>query len=124
MTQFYSTSWFVTLFSSEINIFEREKTPKFTLMTFESFITGGWSGVFNAGLAISYYNKEKILKYDGNELMRYLISDLNNINNISDEDFVKLHKLYLNNSEKINENYILKLMDVIKFEELHKLKSK
>ena len=116
MTQFFSTSWFVTIFTSEINEFKSEKAPKFILMAFEGFIFGGWSGIFNAGLTLIYYNKDKILNYDGNELMRYMIADLNNLNSIPDEDFEKLRKVYLNTSEKINESYIKKLIDIIKFE--------
>lgn len=125
MTQFYSTSWFVTLFTSEVNEFRAEKAPKFILMAIEGFIFGGWSGLFNAGLALIYHNKDKIFNYDGNELMRYMIADLNNLNKLTEEDFLKLHKLFLNNSEKIKESYIKKLIDIIKFESEHqKLKGK
>ena len=105
MTQFYATSWFVTLFTSEVEDFKKNKASKFIIMVLESFIFDGWAGIFNGGLAICYHNKDKILNYDGNELMRYMIADLNNINNISDEDFEKLHKLFLSTSEKINENF-------------------
>ena len=120
MTQFYSTSWFVTIFTSEVNIFKKEEAPKFILMAFESFLFGGWSGIINSGLALLILNKDKILNYDGNELMRYMIADLNNINKISEEDFEKMHKSYLNTSEKINESFIKKLIDIIKFEKEHK----
>ena len=120
MTQFYSTSWFVTIFTSEVNKFKKEKAPKFILMAFEGFLFGGWSGIFNSGIALLFHNKDKILNYDGNELMRYMITQLNNINNISDEDFEKMHKSYLNNSEKINDSYIKKLIEIIKFEKGHK----
>ena len=120
MTQFYSTSWFVTIFTSEVNIFKKEEAPKFILMAFESFLFGGWSGIINSGLALLVLNKDKILNYDGNELMRYMIADLNNINKISEEDFEKMHKSFLNTSEKINESFIKKLIDIIKFEKEHK----
>ena len=125
MTQFYSTSWFVTIFTSEITEFKSEKAPKFILMAFEGLIFGGWSGIFNAGLTLIYYNKDKILNDNENELMRYMIADLNNINSMSEEDFKKLHKIFLNTSEKINESYIKKLIDIIKFEsDYQKLKGK
>ena len=120
MTQFYSTSWFITLFTSEIVEFEKEKVPKFILMAFESFLFGGWSGIFNAGLSLCNYNKNKILNYEGSELMKYMIADINNINNISEEDFEILHESFLNYSEKITESYIKKLREIIKFEEIHK----
>ena len=116
ITQFYSTSWFITLFTSEVVKFQKENVPKFVLMAFESFIFGGWSGIINSGLALCYYNRDKILNFEGNELMKYMIAKINNINDISDEDFEKLHKLFLKNSEKINENFIRKLLEIIKFE--------
>jgi hypothetical protein len=81
-TQLYSTLWFVTLFTSEVNIFKKEETPKFILMTFESFLFRGWTGIINSGLALLHLNKDKILNHDGNELMEYMIAELNNISNI------------------------------------------
>lgn len=120
MTQFYATPWFITLFTSEVDIFEKTKAPKFILLAFESFIFGGWSGVFNAGLALLYYNKDKILNFDGNDLMRFMIAELNNINNISEENYEKLQKFFYTNSGRINETFIKKLKDVIQFEELNK----
>ena len=120
MTQFYATSWFITLFTSEVKVFEKTKAPKFILLAFESFIFGGWSGVFNAGLALLYYKKDKILNSSGNDLMRFMIADLNNINNMSEENCEKLQKFFLTNSERINETFIQRLIDVIQFEELNK----
>lgn len=120
MTQFYSTSWFVTIFTSEVIKFKKEEAPKFILMAFEGFLFGGWSGIFNSGLALLFHNKDKILNYDGNKLMKYMITEINNINNISEKDFEKMHKTFLNTSEKINESYIKKLIDIIKFEKDHK----
>ena len=120
MTQFYATSWFITLFTSELKNFEKIKTPKFILLVFESFIFGGWSGVFNAGLALLYYNKDKILNFNGNDLMRYMIADLNKINDMSEENCEKLQKFFFTNLERINETFIRRMIDVIKFEELNK----
>ena len=119
-TQFYSTSWFITLFTSEVKEFEKTNAPKFILLVFESFIFGGWSGVFNAGLALLYYNKNKILNFDGADLMRYMIADLNNINNMSEENCEKLQNFFFMNSERINETFIQRMIDVIKFEDLNK----
>ena len=118
-TQFYSTPWFITLFTSEVNEFKKEKVSKFTLMAFESFIFLGWSGIINSGLTLLYYNKDKILNYDGNELMKYMISKINNVNKITDEEFENLHKQFLHNSEKMNENFIKKLIEIIKYEKEH-----
>ena len=120
ITQFYATSWFITLFTSEVKEFEKAKAPKFILLAFESFIFGGWSGVFNAGLALLYYKKDKILNFGGNDLMRFMIADLNNINNMSEENCEKLQKFFLTNSERINETFIQRLVDVIQFEESNK----
>jgi hypothetical protein len=120
VTQFYATSWFITLFTSELKNFEKPKVPKFMLLVFESFIFGGWSGVFNAGLALLNYKKDKILNFDGNDLMRFMIADLNKINNMSEENCEKLQKFFFTNLERINETFIQRMIDVIKFEELNK----
>ena len=124
MTQFFATQWFVTLFNGDAEEFEREKTPKFLILAFESFLYYGWAGALNLGLALCIYNKEKILNYSVSNLMTYMIKGLNCVKNISEEDFPKIKKIFLNISEKINEIYIQKLINVINFEEEHPLLQK
>ena len=56
--------------------------------------------------------------------MSYMIKDLNSIKNINEDDFKEIKNIFINNSEKINETYIQKLMNVINFEEEHPLLAK
>ena len=124
MTQFFATQWFVTLFNGDAEEFEREKTPKFLILAFESFLYYGWPGSVNLGLALCIHNKEKILEYKGSQLMSYMIKDLNSIKYINEEDFKDIKNIFINNSEKINETYVQKLINVINFEEEHPLLAK
>ena len=52
MTQFYATQWFITIFNSDIEEYEREKIPKFLIMAFESFLYSRWNGILNVGLSL------------------------------------------------------------------------
>ena len=125
MTQFYATQWFITLFTFNVEEFEKDKPPKLILLAFESFLCNGWSGIINMGLAISLFKKDKIIKGNGSDLMRYMIQDLYNIMNISEEDYFDIKKLFISNSKQINEIYVKKLMEILTFEEDHpQLKSK
>ena len=124
MTQFFATQWFVTLFNGDAEEFEREKTPKFLILAFESFLYYGWAGCLNLGLALCIHNKEKIFEYKVSQLTSYMIKDLNSIKNINEEDFKEIKNIFINNSEKINETYIQKLINVINFEEEHPLLAK
>ena len=124
MTEFFATQWFVTLFNGETEEFEKEKAPKFLILVFESFLYYGWAGILNIGLALCIYNKEKILNYSASNLISYMIKSLNSIKNIGEEDFPKIKKIIMNNSEKINENYVQKLINVINFEVEHPILEK
>ena len=64
------------------------------------------------------------MEYKGSQLMSYMIKDLNSIKYINEEDFKDIKNIFINNSEKINETYVQKLINVINFEEEHPLLAK
>ena len=117
MTQFYGTPWFITLFTSEVVEFQKNNVPKFSLMAFESFIFDGWIGIFIAGLTLCYFNRDKIMSYDENGLMKFMVTELNEVTNINEKDFQIMHTKFLSLSEKYNERFIENLMEICEFEE-------
>ena len=119
MTQFYATQWFVTFFSTDAEEFDRKKIPKLLCMAFESYLFSRWVGLLNLGLALCLYNKDKILNLTGSSLLKFMIKELNSIKNIGEENLPIIRKIFMNNSEKIDETYFQKLINVVNFEEDH-----
>ena len=117
--QLFATPWFVTLFGNDNVEFERKKVPKFLFLAFESFLLYGWAGIINLGLSLCLYNREKIMNYNRDNLLKFIIQKLGSIKNINEEDFPKIKQIFINNTEKIDETYINKIINVINFEKGH-----
>ena len=117
ITQLFATQWFVTLFNSESEEFEKNKIPKFLILVFESYICYGYCGVINVGLALLLLNKDKIFNLSSSGLMKYMIKDLNLYKNLGEKEYEYIKQTYINNLEKINVDYIQKLISTVKFEE-------
>ena len=117
--QLFATPWFVTLFGNDNVEFERKKVPKFLFLAFESFLLYGWAGIINLGLSLCLYNREKIMNYNRDNLLKFIIQKLGSIKNINEEDFPKIKHIFINNTEKIDETYINKIINVINFEKGH-----
>ena len=123
ISQSYCTQWFITLFTSEIKEIEKGKVSKLLLFIWDYFITGGLSVLINAGLIILEYHKNIISSLSGNDLIKYMVNKLNDINDIPDEDFEQLKKSFIRNYELLNENNINKYFDILKFNTKNKIKN-
>ena len=123
ISQSYCTQWFITLFTSEIKEIEKGKASKLLLFIWDYFITGGLSVLINSGLIILEYHKNIISSLSGNDLIKYMVNKLNDINDIPDEDFEQLKKSFIRNYEILNENNINKYFDILKFNTKNKIKN-
>ena len=121
MTQFYATQWFITIFNSDIEEYEREKIPKFLIMAFESFLYSRWNGILNVGLSLCYFKRDKILSLNASNLMKFMIKELNNTKDINENEFREIKKIFRNNLEKNDDKLFEKLNNIINFEEEHPL---
>ena len=117
LIQLFATQWFVTLFNSDSEEFEKNKIPKFLILVFESYLCYGFCGVLNVGLALILLNKDKIFNLGSSSLMKYMIKGLNLYQNIGEKDYEFIKQTYINNLEKINVGYFQKLISTVKFEE-------
>ena len=123
-TNIYSTTWFVTFFTNGNCVFEKKDAPKYLLMVLEDFILDGWSAIFNSGFTLMNYNFDKIMMYEGDKLITFMINDLCELDSIKNENFNIIKKLYEKNSVKINEVLIKKLLAIAKYENNHDYLSK
>ena len=120
MANYYSPSWFLTIFSCVSPIFEIEKIPQFSLMVFEKFIFDGWEAVFNGGFtAIQYYYRE-LLNVHEDMIMNYLITDFSNKDIFKNKDFDIVEKIYYKNSGFITDELIILIKKICAYEEQYK----
>ena len=112
----YSTSWFITLFTNIICVFEKKETPKYLLMVLEDFIIDGISAIFVSGFTIISCHTKQILKLEQEELMRFVTNNSHCQSIFKNENFEKIKKYYEICSEIINESLINKLIKITNYE--------
>ena len=120
VTNSYSSSWFITLFTDNVFIFDKNNPPKFVFFIIEKFIIEGWSAIFNCGFTLIEYCYDKIMSLEKENLMTYVMNILNKEEILKDENYEIAKELYLKNSILINEFFIEKLIEITKFEENNK----
>ena len=120
VTNSYSSSWFITLFTDNVYIFDKNNPPKFVFFVIERFILEGWSAIFNCGFTLLEYCYEKIMTLEREKLLTYVMNILDNEQIFKNENFEKVKELYLKNSILINEFFIEKLFEITKYEEKNK----
>ncbi len=117
---YYSPSWFLTVFWCFSSIFEIEKLPQFSILVFEKFILEGWSAVFNGGFtAIQYYYRE-LLNVNEDLIMNYLITNFCDKEIFKNKDFDTIEKNFCKNSGFINEDMVDILKKICSYEEKYK----
>ena len=120
MPDFYTPSWFLTIFMCVSPIYEQNEIPKFCLLVFEKFILDGWDAVFNAGFtALKYYCKE-LIKTKEEMIFNYLTTDFVNKDIFKNSYFDIAKKDFIKNSEFISNELILMLDKICKYESQYK----
>ena len=120
VTNSYSSSWFITLFTEYVFIFDKNNPPKFVFYVIERFILEGWSAIFNCGLTLLEYCYEKIMALEKDKLLTYLMNILDNEKILENDNYDLVKELYLKNSILINEYFFGKLLEITTFEENNK----
>jgi hypothetical protein len=120
VTNSYSSSWFITLFTDNVFIFDKKCPPKLIFFVIERFIIEGWSAVFNLGFTILEYCYEKIMTLEKDKLISYIMNILGSEEILKNENYEKAKKMYLKNNNLINEFFIEKLIEITKYEEKYK----
>ena len=115
-TNFYSTTWFVTLFTNINCVFDKQNAPKYVLMVLENYFLDGFSAIFASGFTIINYHIKKIMELGTDNLITFMISEMCEQDIFKNEHFDEIKKYYEKNSKNINEFLINKLLDIIIYE--------
>ena len=113
---FYAPPWFLTLFTFESTIFEKENAPEFIVLVIENFLLNGWSAILNAGYTLMKYLKNDMLQMKGDVLMTFLVNKFGQDKIKNKENFDYLKNQYIKNSYIINDSLISKLMKLEEYE--------
>ena len=117
MADYYTPSWFLTIFSCVSPIFDVKNLSKFCILVFEKFIFDGWDAVFNAGFTcLKHYSKE-ILKTREENILNYLTTEFINKDIFKNIDYDNAEKNYINNSGFINSDLISMINKICKYEQ-------
>ena len=73
---FYSSSWFITLFSS--NITDEASIPLIVLHIWDEFILYGWRAIFKVAICLLKIHSEKLIQLKYEEMLQYLLNELFN----------------------------------------------
>ena len=105
----FVTPWFITLFCNSYKNNKDMRNPKVLIWILDLFIINGWKSIIKIGICLMKHFETKILSYDSEELLHFLISDVlkddffqnenyDNLRNIFDE--LKIEKILIQNIEK------------------------
>ena len=116
-SQIYSTSWLITIFSEVNSSFDKNNVSKYAIMILENFILDGWPAVINSEFSLMNYYFDEIMKMDDfGEIISFMLQ-LSNKDVVKNENFHQIKKIFKKNSEKIDENLINKLREIVEYEE-------
>ena len=113
---YFCSSWFTTLFIGNVNTFNNGETPLLLIYFIEKFCINGWSAIFNLGLTVLEIGYEKIIKLEKEELIKYIMKIVSEENIFDNNNFEKCKLLYEKHEKIINEKFVEKLIEIIKFE--------
>lgn len=108
-SKLFVTPWFITLFCNSYKNNKDMRNPKVLIWILDLFIINGWKSIIKIGICLMKHFETKILSYDSEELLHFLISDVlkdnffqnenyDNLRNIFDE--LKIGKSLIQNIEK------------------------
>ncbi len=112
----YGSSWFITLFTEYIKVIDKDKPPSLLIFLFNRFIFEGWSAIFNFGLMIMQFSYDKIIKYEKDKLITFMINIVTEEKIFDEKNFEACKSIYLKNTKYIEENFVDVLIDIKKFE--------
>ena len=112
ISDYYTPSWFLTIFACVSPIFNKDNISKFCILVFEKFILDGWSAVFIAGFTSLKLLSKEFLNTNEFNIYNYMTTDFNNKDIFKNSNFSKVENDYIINSEFID-NYLISLVNKI-----------
>jgi hypothetical protein len=90
----FVTPWFITLFCNSYKNNKDMRNPKVLIWILDLFIINGWKSIIKIGICLMKHFETKILSYDSEELLHFLISDVLKDDFFQNENYDKLRNIY------------------------------
>ena len=106
----YSSTWFITLFTEFILIFDKKNPPLLAIFIFNKFIIEGWRAIFNCGFMLLELCHDKIMGLGKDKLMNYIMNILDEEKLFDNQNYEKCKNIYIKNEKVINNYFLDKLI--------------
>jgi hypothetical protein len=116
LSDYFTPSWFLTIFACVSPIFDKENIPKFCILVFEKFILDGWNSVFIAGFTSLKLLSKEFLKTNEFNIYNYITTDFSKKDIFKNANFLAVENEFVKNSEFIDNNLILLVNKICNYE--------
>ena len=112
----FSSTWFITLFTEYILIFDKNNPSLLAIFIFNKYIFEGWQAIFNFGFMLMEICHDKIMELNKDKLLSYVMNIFDKENIFDNENYEKCKNIYLKNEKIISNDFINKLISNANFE--------
>ena len=116
LSDYFTPSWFLTIFACVSPIFDKKNIPKFCILVFEKFILDGWNSVFIAGFTSLKLLSKEFLKTNEFNIYNYITTDFSKKDIFKNAIFSAVENEFVKNSEFIDNNLILLVNKICNYE--------
>ena len=116
ISDYYTPSWFLTIFACISPIFEKNNIPKFCILVFEKFILDGWNAVFTAGFTSLKLLTRELLKTNEFNIYNYITTEFPKKDIFKNVNFLEVEKDFIKNSDFIDNNFIAIVNKICNYE--------
>ena len=92
--RYFISPWFITLFTNALKNIKNQENPKILKWIFDLFIIYGWKSILKIGLCLIKHFEIKILSFDLDELLHFLINDILKYEFFQNENYDNLRNIY------------------------------
>ena len=94
--RYFVSPWFITLFTNAFKNIKEQNNPKVLIWIIDLFIINGWKSIIKIGLCLIKHFEIKILSYDYEELLHFLINNVLKYDFFQNENYDNLRNIYEN----------------------------
>jgi cytohesin/brefeldin A-inhibited guanine nucleotide-exchange protein len=92
--RYFISPWFITLFTNALKNIKNQENPRVLKWIFDLFIIYGWKSILKIGLCLIKHFEIKILSFDLDELLHFLINDILKYEFFQNENYDNLRNIY------------------------------
>ena len=92
--RYFASPWFITLFTNAYKNIKDQNNPKVLIWILDLFIINGWKSIIKIGLCLIKHFETRLLSFDLEELLHFLINDVLKYDFFQNENYDNLRNIY------------------------------